>query len=139
MKKILRFTLLTSFTVAAQNQLWGNLEFSQGAITIIKIAFILAIFEIFLKPVIKILLLPINILTLGLFRIIINTFGFYLATFLLSDFKVNTINIAASNWQNYSVPAVYIPGFWAYLVNASTNNFLLYIFKSILKTKKEKK
>ena len=88
MKKILKTTLLISFSLALQNQIWTNLTFSQNILTIIKVAFIMAIFEILLKPIIKILLLPINLLTLGLFRIVINTVGFYLAVFLLSDFQV---------------------------------------------------
>lgn len=136
MKKLLKYTLLIAFTLALQNQLWHNLVFSQNVWTIIKVAFILAIFEVLLKPVIKILLLPINILTLGLFRIVINTVGLYLATFLLSDFQLNPIQINPFVWQGVAVPAFSFFGFWAYVVNSTTQNFLLSIFKFILKPKK---
>jgi putative membrane protein len=139
MKKILKYILLISFTLALQNQLWQNLSFAQNVWTIIKVAFILSVFEIILKPVIKILLLPINLLTLGLFRIVINTVGLYLAVFLLGDFRVNSIALAPAVWQGISIPALYFTGFWAYVVNSTTQNILLNIFKIILKSKKDKK
>ena len=139
MKKILKTTLLISFSLALQNQIWTNLTFSQNILTIIKVAFIMAIFEILLKPIIKILLLPINLLTLGLFWIVINTVGFYLAVFLLSDFRVNPIHTLPFLWQGFRFPAINIFGFWVYVVNSTTQNFILSIFRFILKPKKDNK
>jgi putative membrane protein len=139
MKKILKYTLLIAFTLVLQNQIWQNLVFSQNVWTIVKVAFILAIFEILLKPIIKILLLPINILTLGLFRIVINTVGLYLAVFLLSDFRINSILTNSFIWQGISIPTFSFLGFWAYVVNSTTQNLLLSIFRYILKSKKDKK
>lgn len=136
MKKILKFTFLIAVALAVQNQFWQNLTFSQNLWTIVEVAFILTIFELLLKPIIKILLLPINILTLGLFRIVISTVGFYLATFLLSDFVVNTIDISSFYWQGFRIPALYFTGFWAYVVNSVTQNFLLSFFNLIIKPKK---
>ena len=113
--------------------------FTQNVWTIIEVAFILTIFELLLKPIIKILLLPINILTLGLFRIVINTLGLYLAAFLISNFRVNSIATGAFIWLGMSVPALNFSGFWAYVVNSTTQNFLLSVFKFIIKSKKAKK
>lgn len=139
MKKILKYTFLIAVSLAFQNQYWQNLTFADGINTIIKVAFIMAIFEILLKPVIKVLLLPINIITLGFFRIVINTVGFYLATFLLSDFTVRNINIMPFIWQGFNIPALNFAGFWAYVVNSTTQNFLLSIFIFIIKPKKVNK
>jgi len=139
MKKILKITLLISFSLVFQNYFWNNLDFSNSLFTLIKVAFILTIFELLLKPIIKILLIPINILTLGLFRIVINTFGFYLAVFVFSDFRVNTINTSEFIWQGITVPALCFSGFWAYVVNSTSNNFILNIFKFIIKPLKESK
>lgn len=139
MKKILKYTLLISFGLATQNQIWGNLIFSQQLLTLIKVSLILTIFEIILKPLLKILLLPINIITLGLFRIIINTLGFYLAIFLLSDFRVNSIQTNAINWQGISFPSLNFTGFLALVVNSTSQNILLNLFKNIIKPIKDKK
>jgi len=139
MKKVLKFTLLISFALALQNQFLANLDFSSSVWVIIKVALVLTIFELLLKPIIKVLLIPINILTLGFFRIVINTFGFYLAAFIFSDFKVHNISIASFTIQGFTVPALYFSNFWAFVVNSTTTNILLSLFKFILKPKKEKK
>jgi uncharacterized membrane protein YvlD (DUF360 family) len=139
MKKILKYTFLISCTLVTQNQLWGNLIFTSPVLTVVKVAFVLTIFEILLKPVIKILLLPINILTLGLFRIVINTVGFYLTVFLLSDFHVNSIHTSALSLQGILIPSLNFTGFWAFVVNSTTQNMLLSIFKFIIKPIKDKK
>lgn len=131
MKKILRYIILFSFSIISANQIWQNFSFGQIPLTIIKVAVILTIFELLLKPIIKILLIPINILTLGLFRVVINTLGLYLAVFLLSDFQVGDIYISQYNYQ--------FDHFWAYLLSSFTVGTILYIYNSILRKSKPKK
>ena len=87
MKKLLKYIILFTFSLITANQIWQNLSFEQIPLTIIKVAVILTIFELLLKPIIKILLIPINILTLGLFRMVIDTLGLYLAVFFL-DYQI---------------------------------------------------
>jgi len=139
MKKILKFTLLISFALALQNTIWSNLNFSNSVLVIIKVAFVLTVFELLLKPIIKVLLIPINILTLGFFRIVINTFGFYLAVFIFADFSVSNIQTSSFSLQGLTIPALSFTGFWAYVVTSMTTNILLSLFKFIIKPKKDKK
>ena len=126
MKKFLKTILIIAFVIVTHNYFFHNLILENEIITLIKVSIVLAIFELLLKPIIKIILLPINILTLGLFRIVINTIGLYLAVFLIADFHVNTLKI-----QNYN-----FSGFSAYLVSSLIISFLLYIFSLILSKKK---
>ncbi|MDP4009383.1 MAG: phage holin family protein [Candidatus Shapirobacteria bacterium] len=125
MKKFLRFTLIVIFALITLNQIWGNLYFQSPIYTLIKVAIVISIFELIIKPILKILLLPINFLTLGTFRIIIDTLGLYLATFFLADFKVKNIFTSQFNFE----------GFWAYLVSSLTLGLILIIYNSILSKK----
>ena len=134
-KKILKYVLLFSFSLATTNQIWHNLNFQKNIETIIYVALILTIFELFLKPILKILLLPINLLTLGSLRFIINTLGLYLAEFLLIDFKVYNIHFEAFSWQGFTIPAQNFNSFWAYFVSSLTIGIIFYIFNIILKKK----
>lgn len=138
MKKILKFTLLLTFSLTTVNQIWGNLSFENIPWTIIKIAFVLSIFEVILKPIIKILLLPINLLTLGTFRIIINTFGLYLVTFLFSDFQIKNINYPSTNFWGIQIPQLVFNNFFAYLITSLTISLILYFFNLILRKKVQK-
>lgn len=61
-------------------------------------AFILTVLHYTIKPILFVLTLPINILTLGLFSIILNTAMFSLAAYIVDGFSVN--------------------GFWAALLGA---------------------
>ncbi len=131
MKKILRYIILFTFSLITANQIWHNLSFNQIPFTIIKVAAILTLFELLLKPIIKILLIPINILTLGLFRLVIDTLGLYLAIFFISDFQVGNIYISKYNYQ--------INNFWAFLLSSFTIGIILYIYNSILHKSKSKK
>lgn len=125
MKKILKLILITTFVLITINQIWGNLVFENNVLTILKVALILALFELILKPIIKILLLPINILTLGTIRIVIDTLGLYLAVFLLPDFQVN----------NITTPTINFNGFLCYLVTSLTITIILNFYKFILSKK----
>ena len=50
----------------------------------------LALFNMFIKPIIKILTLPINLLTLGLFSLVINAAVFWYMGVFIDGFTVNT-------------------------------------------------
>jgi uncharacterized membrane protein YvlD (DUF360 family) len=139
MKKILKYTLLFSFALVTQNLFWQNLQFNQGVFTIVKVSLILSLFETILKPVIKFLMLPINFLTFGLFRLVIFTLGFYLAIFVLVDFQVLSIATLSQNFFGLTVPAINLRGFSVFLVTAISANILVSIFKFIVKSPKIKK
>jgi uncharacterized membrane protein YvlD (DUF360 family) len=138
MKKILRLTLLLTFSLITANQIWGNLTFQSIPLTIIKTGFILSIFEVLLKPILKIILFPINLLTLGLFRIIINTLGLYLAVFLFNDFTVNNIHTSTTNYWGLTFPAQNFSGFFTYLITSITIGLILNFFNLIIRKKSKK-
>lgn len=54
----------------------------------------LTLFNMFIKPIIKILTLPINIITLGLFSLVINGAIFWYLGTLVKGFEVNTFTAA---------------------------------------------
>lgn len=58
-------------------------------IAAVVLAVVLAIINIFFKPIILLLTLPINILTLGLFSLVINALLIMLAAKIVPDFSVS--------------------------------------------------
>lgn len=50
---------------------------------------VIGIINLYIKPILQVLTLPINILTLGLFTLIINALLFMLAAYLVPGFHVN--------------------------------------------------
>ena len=131
MKKIIKNTLIFAISLFLAGQIWQNLNFSRGWETYLLVAVLLAVFEKFLKPIIKLLLLPINILTLGLFRSFINLFTLYLTVYFVPSFTVSPIH---TNHLPLFGPASLSFGlFVSYLVLSITIYLIFSILRKILK------
>lgn len=52
------------------------------------------LFNVFIRPIIKVLTLPINVLTLGLFSFIINAILFWYLAYFIKGFTVKTFGVA---------------------------------------------
>lgn len=65
-----------------------------GFYTAAMVTIILGILNIFLRPILMVLTLPINILTLGLFSIVINASLFYFASSFIKGFMVEDFLLA---------------------------------------------
>lgn len=60
-------------------------------LTALWVALVLGVLNSTLKPILKILTLPINFITLGLFGLVINLFILYVATLLVPGFAISGI------------------------------------------------
>lgn len=60
-----------------------------GFITALIVAVVLGIINAFLKPILLLLTLPINILTLGLFTFVVNAFVILIVSSLVPGFRVD--------------------------------------------------
>jgi len=92
LKLILRWVLIT-FAITITSYVLPFIEISGD--TVLKKAgiaflagFILGLVNIFIRPVIKLLTIPINILTLGLFNFIINAGMLWVVDYFVDNFKI---------------------------------------------------
>jgi putative membrane protein len=92
MKIILRWVII-SVAVFATSKIIVDIKIDPIWVSLI-IGACLTLFNMFIKPIIKILTLPINLLTLGLFSLVINGAVFwYMGTFI-KGFTVATFTAA---------------------------------------------
>lgn len=101
--------LVTFLIVAALTQ---GINYAQNPTVLFSAAFILAIFNAFLKPILKVLTLPLNVITLGLFGWLINVFILYLVTLFVPQFQITSFTLTLGSIT------VSFSGFSAYLVIA---------------------
>jgi putative membrane protein len=106
MKKILKTTLISLIALRTTALIIDSLNFAQGIQSLILAALALTGFEYLLKPIAKILFLPINILTLGTLRWIINVIGLYLVTIFVDGFSLSAYSFPGLAWQGVVVPAI---------------------------------
>lgn len=93
LKLILRWVLLT-FAIAITSYILPFIEISgETVLKKVGIAFlaglILGLVNTLIKPIIKLLAIPINILTLGLFNIIINAGMLWVVDYFVDNFKIS--------------------------------------------------
>ena len=85
--------LLTAVAVLLLSNFLGGVDIDGYGSAII-VAIVLAVLNIFIKPILVILTLPITILTLGLFLLVINALIIQLASSFITGFKVDSFWIA---------------------------------------------
>lgn len=88
MRLILRF-LIISLSVWLTVYFFDGIEASTVAVILI-VGACLTLFNMFVKPIINILTLPINIVTLGIFSLIVNGVVFWYIGKFVDGFEINT-------------------------------------------------
>ncbi len=78
----------------------------------IVLAIVLGVFNVFLKPIITVLTLPVTILTLGLFSLVINALLVMLADLLVPDFSIGGFWIAVL----FSIVVSVVNGFFHLII-----------------------
>ncbi|SRR5258708_1206347 len=107
-----------------------------GENTLILASLALFLLNVVLKPFIKILLLPINIITLGLFSWMIHVVVIFLATLAVPGFTLTAASFPALRIGHYFIPAINLSIIWTYLLFSFLVAFTAGFFDWLL-TKRE--
>ena len=91
MIKLVIKLLVSALAIWLTSQFFDNVTCEPWHVSIV-VALVLGLINVFIKPIVKILSLPINILSLGLFSLVING-----AMILLCSHFVDAFNIQGSN------------------------------------------
>jgi len=95
---------------------------------------VFVIFNFILTPIIKILLLPINLLTLGLFRWLTNVLVLYLFDLVYTGINISGFTFTGYSSTIISLPAGYLALFWvlviASLLMSITYSLIALLFKT---------
>ena len=94
MIKLVIKLLVSALAIWLTSQFFDNVTCEPWHVSIV-VALVLGLINVFIKPIVKILSLPINILSLGLFSLVING-----AMILLCSHFVDAFNIQGSNTYN---------------------------------------
>lgn len=115
MKRILRLYTIDTFCLWVTAQVASGIVFTNGYKTLFLAGLGMMMVSIFAKPVINMLLLPLNIITFGLFRWVSSAIIFYLVTLLVKDFKV--LEFRFNGFENawLPIPVLYFDGIIAFI------------------------
>lgn len=113
--------LLTSFAI--QN----------GIVGYTKTALIMALIFPLLKPIFKIVLFPLNLLTLGIFDLFIGVIIIYFLTLFVPELKVSAQNFAGVSYGNLNLGAFYVNRFWIMFLASALLSGIYKIFRWLLR------
>jgi putative membrane protein len=121
MMNFIKAVISSILTIAILAWFFPNINYS-SSITLVIAGIVLTLLEKLLRPVLKILFLPINIVTLGFFSLVINVFILYLATYLVPGFAIS----------NVVVFGIHLNQFFSLLLASSLIGFLQGAFALVL-------
>jgi putative membrane protein len=116
MRRILRSILINVAAIWLISQVATGIVLERGLETLLVAAFTLGMINLLIKPVINILLLPINLITLGTFRWLVNVAALYLVTVIVPDFKIVSFQFLGLTYKGIVIPALSLNLIFSFVV-----------------------
>lgn len=124
MKSLIRSVALNSAVIFFAALILPGLSYSGDFQVLILAAAALGLVNLVVRPVVKLVTLPINLVTLGLFAWLINVLMLYLVTKLIPGFEISAFDFGGLTYQGFTVPAMSLSLFWSYALASFTIGLL---------------
>ena len=115
MKRILRHFVIDSVSIFLVSSIASGMIFDKGIETLLMTGLGLTIASLIAKPVINILLLPVNLLTFGLFRWVSAVAVLYIVTLVVPGFHIINFNFPGYSMIWFEIHIVIFFGLIAYI------------------------
>ncbi len=134
MKRFIRVFVIECVALYLASQIAKGMVFNQGVQGLIITGVALAVATFLIRPVVNILLLPINLLTFGLFKWVAQAITFFLVDLALPQFMILEFNFPGLKSIYLDLPMVAFPhGPLAYLAFSLLISFIAGIIYWIIK------
>lgn len=131
MKTLLRYFLINLVSLYLTTRFLPGLAYTGGAKSLAIGAVTFMLINFILVPLLKILFLPLNLLTVGLFSWLVNVLALYALTTAVSDFVLLPYYFSGTTIAGLSIPAMQLSTFWvavlASLVISIITHFLQWL------------
>ncbi len=128
MKKIIRAYVYATFSLFAVSKIAGGIVFEKGIETLLIAGVGLMVAFLVARPIINVLLLPINLITFGLFRWVSSAVVLYLVTLVVQGFKIERFHYSGFTSSWFDIPELNFKGILAFIAFS----FLLSLITSFI-------
>ncbi|MBI4096921.1 MAG: phage holin family protein [Candidatus Levybacteria bacterium] len=125
MKWLLRNTAFYAFALFILPFIVSGVSIVGGLPTFLIGGFVLTIMLLIIKPVVNLISLPLNILTLGLFSALTNVVILYLLTVLVPNISVKAFIFEGITFAGFHIPKVSLNVFFAYILAAAVLSVII--------------
>ena len=128
MKKLIKYFVIDTVSLYLISQSVSGMVFEDGIRSLLLAGLVLMLTSFLVKPIINVLLLPINLLTFGLFRWISSAITIFLVTLVVPGFKIYNFYFSGFSSQWFDIPSVSLINPFSYVAFS----FLLTFVTSII-------
>lgn len=128
MKSIIRYFIAETVSLYLISRVFSGMVFDNGTQTLLLTGVVLMISTIIVKPIINILILPLNLVTFGFFKWVASVVAIYIVTLIVPGFHIVSFLFAGFSSKWIDLPSFHLGGFLAYLAFS----FALSIFSSFM-------
>lgn len=107
MKKFLRAIFVNLVTLAIVAAVFPGLSYGSTFKNLLFAALIFTLINLCLQPLIRLLLLPLNLLTLGMFRWLSGAICLLFLTLFLPEIKIVSFQMPGINQAGFIIPSLY--------------------------------
>ena len=129
MKSIFRNVVFYSVSLFLTSQLITGLKISGDLTTYVIGGAVLSVLFFIVKPILSIVTLPLNIITLGFFFFIINAIILYLLTIFVSNIAIAEFSYPGFAFAGFVIPSFYVNNFFAFIVVSFVLSFIITFLK----------
>jgi putative membrane protein len=104
-----------------------------GFATYLVAGLVLTLLLMILKPILNVLALPLNIITLGLFSFVINVIIFYILTVLVVGIIISSFTFPGFSFAGFIVPKIYFNTFFAFVLVSFLQSFMVSFLSWLIK------
>ena len=115
MKKLIRHFVIDTYSLWLVQNIASGIVLGNGIKTLLIAGLFLSLTSLIAKPIINVLLLPLNLITYGLFRWVSSAVVLFLVTLIVKDFRIISFSFSgiANKWLD--IPAIHVEGVLAFI------------------------
>ncbi|OGE25658.1 hypothetical protein A3C26_01700 [Candidatus Daviesbacteria bacterium RIFCSPHIGHO2_02_FULL_39_12] len=129
MKTLLRYFLINLVSLLATTKIITGLTYTGGIKSLLIGALAFMAINLILVPLLKILFLPLNLLTVGLFAWLVNVLALYALTTIVSDFQLLPFFFEGATIAGVNFPSMELTTFWVAVVASFLINIITHFLQ----------
>lgn len=133
MKSFLRGVLFNSFSLFILSVAVPGVHITGGLASYVFGGIALSLLFTLLKPVLNLLALPLNIVTLGTFSFLINVIIFYLMTVFVPTISITAFTFPGLSYAGFVVPSMHFNVLFAFIIIAFLQSLIVSFLTWLIK------
>jgi len=118
MKTILRAIALNLITLYVVALFFPGLSIVREVVVYLSAAIVWTLLNKIVKPIIKLLLLPINLITLGLFSWVVNVITLFMLKYFIKGVAIQAFTFVGYTYQGFVIPQMHFSLLFAYIITS---------------------